>query len=175
MFKITTDDIRTFKDIRILSRKMKLFFDKEIKPKQTEFNREYKHILSLIRIVQWVKKKRKGSIINKIDFWFHAINREGIFYTLKMLFGGEKYAFLDLARDYWGVKRDIKILDSLENTVEMFTEEAEKIYFDKTLTEENKYVKSYETLKRAEYLHEELLDVKDELDEMGEIDKYAKN
>jgi hypothetical protein len=175
MFKITTDDIRTFKDIRILSRKMKLFFDKEIKPKQTEFNREYKHILSLIRIVQWVKKKRKGSIINRIDFWFHAINREGIFYTLKMLFGGEKYAFLDLARDYWGVKRDIKILDSLENTVEMFTEEAEKIYFDKTLTEENKYVKFYETLKRAEYLHEELLDVKDELDEMGEIDKYAKN
>jgi len=175
MFKITTDDIRTFKDIRILSRKMKLFFDKEIKPKQTEFNREYKHILSLIRIVQWVKKKRKGSIINRIDFWFHAINREGIFYTLKMLFGGEKYAFLDLAKDYWGVKRDIKILDSLENTVEMFTEEAEKIYFDKTLTEENKYVKFYETLKRAEYLHEELLDVKDELDEMGEIDKYAKN
>lgn len=175
MFKITTDDIRTFKDIRLLSRKMKLFFDKEIKPKQTEFNREYKHILSLVRMFQWVKKRRKGSITNRIDFWFHAVNIEGIFYTLKMLFGGEKDALIELATNYWGVKKNIKFLDSLENTVEMFTEEAEKIYFDKTLTEENKYVKFYECLKQAEYLQVELLGVKDEFDEMGEIDKYAKN
>lgn len=59
MFKVTSDDVKTFKDIRIVSRKMKLFFDKEIKPIQTQFNREYKQILSLVKMVQWVKKKKK--------------------------------------------------------------------------------------------------------------------
>ena len=175
MFKVTSDDVKTFKDIRIVSRKMKLFFDKEIKPIQRQFNREYKQILSLVKMVQWVKKKRKSSFLNKIDFWLHAINREGFIYAIKMLFGGEKYAFLDLANDYWSVKRDIKNLDLLENSVDIFTEEAEKIYFDKTLTEENKYAKFSEFLKQAKFLQEELRDFKKEIDELGDIAVYAKN
>lgn len=172
--EITKDDVKTFKDIRILSRKMKLFFDKEIKPRQLEFNREYKHIVELIKIVQWTRRKRKSSFMNKLDFWIHATKREGFFYTLKMLLIGERYAFQELARDYWSVKFDKKTLDILENMVQLFSEQSEEIYFDKTLSEENKYAKFYENLQHAEFLQTELIGVKEELDEMKKVDKYAK-
>jgi|DEB0MinimDraft_10_1074344.scaffolds.fasta_scaffold34982_2 hypothetical protein len=169
--EIKLEDVKNFKDIRILSRKIKLFFDKEIKPQQSFFNREYKKVAELVRIVQWTRKKRRSSMLNNLDFWIHCFSREGFFYMLKMLFlGGEKQAFSALAGDYWKLKYDRRTLNLLEDMVDLLSEEAERIYFNKDLDEENKYAKFYESLTQAKFLHEELIAIKDEIDEMREYE-----
>lgn len=172
--KITKKDIKNFKDIRILSRRMKLFFDKEIRPKQLEFNREFKRVVELVKVVQWTRRKRNDSFFNRLDFWIHATKQQGLFYTLKMLLIGERYMFKELAKDYWNIKFDKRTLDLLENMVDVFSTQSEEIYFDDSLSEEEKYAQLYEDISHAKFLNDELIGIKKELEDIGKVDKYAK-